>query len=215
MRNVSRDPFGFSITASVSDKTTTLAPFSAQVTGGIVSYEVGVALLAGMVLFYETLCGMRAVAWTDAAQGLLMMLGLAALLAWLVGDAGGLGAVTRGVLEVRPEAARIPDARECANWASTIALLGLASVVYPQAIQRIYAAKSGRALRQSFALMTFMPLATTLVVTLIGLAAISRFHGLDTVEADRVMPLLLGQWAAAGTLSTLAECEALVDVVRD
>ncbi len=185
----------------------------AQVTGGIVSYEAGVALLAGMVLFYETLGGMRAVAWTDAAQGLLMMFGLAALLAWLVGDAGGLGAVTGGILEVRPEAARVPDARECSNWASSIVWWGLASVVYPQAIQRIYAAKSGRALRQSFALMTFMPLATTLVVTLIGLAAISRFHGLDTVEADRVMPLLLGQWAAAGTLSTLAALLVLLGAV--
>jgi Na+/proline symporter len=185
----------------------------AQVTGGIVPYEAGVALLAGMVLFYETLGGMRAVAWTDAAQGLLMMFGLAALLAWLVGDAGGVGAVTAGILQVRPDAARVPGALECANWASSIVLLGLASVVYPQAIQRIYAAKSGRALKRSFALMTFMPLTTTLVVTLIGLAAISRFHGLGTVEADRVMPLLLGQWAAAGALSTGAALLVLLGAV--
>jgi Na+/proline symporter len=185
----------------------------AQVTGGIVPYEAGVALLAGMVLFYETLGGMRAVAWTDAAQGLLMMFGLAALLAWLVGDAGGVGAVTAGILQVRPDAARVPGALECANWASSIVLLGLASVVYPQAIQRIYAAKSGRALKRSFALMTFMPLTTTLVVTLIGLAAISRFHGLGTVEANRVMPLLLGQWAAAGALSTGAALLVLLGAV--
>ncbi|MBW2383447.1 MAG: sodium:solute symporter family protein, partial [Deltaproteobacteria bacterium] len=62
----------------------------------------------------------------------------------------------------------MPDGAGRANWLSTILLLGLASVVYPQAIQRIYAAESGRALSRSFALMTFMPLATTLVVTLIG-----------------------------------------------
>jgi SSS family solute:Na+ symporter/sodium/pantothenate symporter len=46
--------------------------------------------------------------------------------------------------------------------------------------------------------MSFMPLATTLVVTLIGLAAISRFQGLGDFEADRVMPLLLGEWAREG-----------------
>jgi SSS family solute:Na+ symporter/sodium/pantothenate symporter len=175
-----------------------------QVTGGIVSYELGVVILAGMVLLYETLGGMRAVAWTDAAQGCLMLIGLAALLAWLLGTTGGLGALTGEVLAVRPEAGMVPDARGRANWASTIVLMGVASVVYPQAIQRVYAAKSARTLRHSFALMTFMPLTTTLVVTLIGLAAIPRFKGLAAVEADRVMPLLLGEWAAAGPLAAVA-----------
>ncbi|MEN8184908.1 MAG: sodium:solute symporter family protein, partial [Myxococcota bacterium] len=106
------------------------------VTGGIVPYEAGVVLLAAMILFYETLGGMRAVAWTDAVQGLLMLVGLAALLGWLLAEAGGIGELGQAVLEVRPDAARVPDSQERANWASTIVLLGLASVVYPQAIQR-------------------------------------------------------------------------------
>jgi len=171
---------------------------AAQVTGGLLPYEWGVLLLAAMILAYETLGGMRAVAWTDAVQGLLMLAGLSALLGWLVSEAGGLAALTADVAASRPGATRVPDTAERVNWASTIALLGLASVVYPQAIQRVYAAKSGRVLRRSMALMTFMPLTTTLVVTLIGLAAIARLQGLGEVEADRVMPLLLGEWAAEG-----------------
>jgi SSS family solute:Na+ symporter/sodium/pantothenate symporter len=174
-----------------------------QVTGGALPYAWGVLLLAATVLLYENLGGMRAVAWTDAVQGLLMMAGLAVLLAWLLSVGGGLRSLTDGILAVRPSAAAVPDARECANWASTIVLLGLASVVYPQAIQRIYAARSGRGLRRSLALMSFMPLTTTLVVTCIGLAAIPRFEGLGAVEADRVMPLLLGDWAAAGRVQAL------------
>jgi Na+/proline symporter len=174
-----------------------------QVTGGALPYFVGVIGLAGIVLLYETLGGMRAVAWTDAAQGLLMLGGLATLVAWLVSEAGGLEATTRAIMEVRPEAAWVPDARECANWASTIVLLGLASVVYPQAIQRIYAARSGTALKRAFSLMAFMPLATTLVVTLVGLAAIPRLAGLGAIEADTVMPRLLGAWAEAGPGSAL------------
>jgi Na+/proline symporter len=175
-----------------------------QVTGGIVSYGVGVVVLAAMVLFYETLGGMRAVAWTDAAQGVLMLLGLGALLVWLLGEAGGLAALTESIAAIRPDLVAVPDTTERTNWASTLVLLGLASVVYPQAIQRIYAARSGAVLRRSFALMTFMPLTTTVVVTLIGLAAIPRFEGLGTVEADRVMPLLLGSWADGGTAHALA-----------
>jgi Na+/proline symporter len=175
-----------------------MGELSTEVTGGVISYEMGIALLAGMILFYETLGGMRAVAWTDAAQGILMMLGLSALAAWLLGEARGLEAMSQQILAVRPEIGRVPDTAERMNWLSSIVLLGLASVVYPQAIQRIYAARDGRALKRSFALMSFMPLATTLVVTLIGLAAIPRFVDLGEVAADRVMPLLLGQWASAG-----------------
>jgi Na+/proline symporter len=92
------------------------------VTGGIISYEAGVVLLAAMILFYETLGGMRAVAWTDAVQGVLMLVGLGSMLVWLLGAAGGLSAMTEAVVRVRPAAVAVPDARECANWASTIVL---------------------------------------------------------------------------------------------
>ena len=172
-----------------------------QVTGGLVSYELGVCVLAGVILVYETLGGMRAVAWTDAGQSLLMMTGLLALLVWLLSEAGGLGALSRDVLATRPSATWVPDAFECANWASSVALIGLASLVYPQFIQRIYAARSHRDLARAFGWMSFMPLTTTAVVTLIGVAAIPRFEALGSVAADRVMPLLLGAWAEAGPLA--------------
>jgi Na+/proline symporter len=174
------------------------------VTDGRIPYELGVVGLAGVILFYETRGGMRAVAWTDAAQGIVMLLGLLALLAWLLGEAGGLSEITRSVAERRPEAVRVPSTMVSINWFSTIALMGLASVLYPQAIQRIFAAKSGRALKRSFAGMTFMPLATTLVVTLIGVAAIARFDIQDAVATDEVVPLLLQEWGAAGGISTAA-----------
>ena len=144
-----------------------------QVTEGAIPYWAGVLGLAGVILAYETLGGMRAVAWTDAVQGLIMMVALAALFGWLLGEQGGLAAATRAIAVQRPEAVAVPNWRECANWASSICLMGLASVVYPQMIQRIYAAESGRTLQRSLALMTFMPLLTTTVVTLIGIAATS------------------------------------------
>jgi SSS family solute:Na+ symporter/sodium/pantothenate symporter len=176
---------------------------TSAVTDGRVPYAAGVVGLAALILFYETVGGMRAVAWTDAAQGSLMLLGLGAMCAWLVRDAGGLGEITTAIGSVRPAALAVPDARECAGWASTVALMGLASVVYPQAIQRVYAARSAATLTRALALMSFMPLTTTLVVTLVGLAAIPRFEGLGAVEADTVMPRILAEWAAVGPAAAL------------
>ncbi len=176
---------------------------ASEITGGAIPYAGGVVGLAGVILFYETLGGLRAVAWTDAAQGVLMLVGLATLLAWLLEVSGGLADATRAVAQLRPAAVGVPDAAECANWASSLVLMGLASVVYPQAIQRIYAAKSGASLRRSLALMSFMPLATTLVVTLIGIVAIPQLDGLGTLEADRVMPRILREWGNAGAGATL------------
>ncbi len=174
------------------------------VTDGRIPYPIGVIGLAGVILFYETRGGMRAVAWTDAAQGIVMLLGLSALLGWLLSEAGGLTEITHAVAARRPEAVRVPSVTVCVNWFSTIALMGLASVLYPQAIQRIFAARSGRALKRSFSGMTFMPLATTLVVTLIGVAAIARFDIQDAVATDDVVPLLLHDWGSAGGYSTAA-----------
>ena len=182
---------------------TAMGHVTQHVTAGAVPFWLGVTGLAALILLYETLGGMRAVAWTDAGQGILMFLGLAALLLWVLSDSGGLAATTEAIRAMRPEAVAVPGLRELANWASTIALLGLASVIYPQAIQRIYAARDGGALKRSLALMSFMPLVTTTVVFLIGIAAIPRLASLGGVEADTVMPRLLEQWAAAGTGSAL------------
>lgn len=174
------------------------------VTGGTIPYALGVLGLAAMILFYENLGGMRAVAWTDTAQGLLMLVGLMALLSWVLGTAGGLDGLTARVMELRPEAVQVPDRIEQTNWLSSIILLGLASAVYPQAIQRIFAARSARDLKGSMALMSFMPFATTAVVFLIGIAAIPRFTDLGVAEADLVMPRLLAEWAESGPLALAA-----------
>jgi Na+/proline symporter len=176
---------------------------ASRVSDDAIPYWLGVAGLAALILFYETRGGMRAVAWTDAAQGVLMVLGLGALLYWVLGESGGLAGITQSVAEVRPSAVGVPDATTNTNWFSTIALLGLASVVYPQAIQRIYAAKSSRALRHSMALMSFMPLATTLVVTLIGIAAIGQVDQLVGIDSDEVMPEMLVRWGQSGALAAV------------
>ena len=81
-----------------------MGTMTSRVTEGIIPHEFGVVGLALMILFYESLGGMRAVAWTDAGQGILMLFGLMALLFWLMGDGGGLANITARVAAVRPGA---------------------------------------------------------------------------------------------------------------
>ena len=63
--------------------------------GGAIPFWAGVVVLGIIILFYETLGGMQAVAWTDCIQGLLLFVGLLGMLAAVVsgGDRhrGGYG----------------------------------------------------------------------------------------------------------------------------
>jgi len=89
----------------------------------------------------------------------------------------------------------VPTWEMCRTWMSTLLLIGFSASIYPQAIQRIYAARSVGALKRSLSLMAFMPLVTMSVVLLVGILAIPQFAELRGVEADQVMPLLLREWA--------------------
>ena len=46
------------------------------VTGGFLSFESAIISMALIMVIYESLGGMRSVAWTDAIQGILLFLGV-------------------------------------------------------------------------------------------------------------------------------------------
>ncbi|NIV94526.1 sodium:solute symporter family protein [candidate division KSB1 bacterium] len=171
----------------------------AGLSGKVIPYWGGVVFLALIIIVYETLGGMRAVAWTDFIQGLMLLLGLMGLLIAAVPDIKSLRVVTEWIAANVPEKAVVPSWSIIRTWISTVLLVGFSGAVYPQAIQRIYAARSSRSLKHSLSLMVFMPLASTFVVFLIGILGIAHFANLEGVTADRVMPLLLQEWAGQST----------------
>ena len=151
----------------------------------------GVLLLALVMLIYESLGGMRSVAWTDVVQGFFLLIGCAAILYVLVTADGGLSKAAESVRATAPEKLAPPDAQGLRTWISNLVLLGLGVAIYPHAVQRIFAAKGLRPLKRSMALMALMPLLTTLLAFLIGYIALSRFPGLDAVQSDRVTVYVL------------------------
>lgn len=173
--------------------------FAEGLSDGAVPYWAGVVGLTGVVIIYETLGGMRAVAWTDVAQALLMLCGLGAILAAVIPSPGHMAAVTAWVGAAAPEKVAVPDWTLCVTWGSTLLLIGLSGSVYPQAIQRIYAARSTRALRRGVAAMAFMPLLTMVPLVLIGIVSLQELGRLEGAAADQVMPLMLARWASSST----------------
>ncbi len=171
------------------------------ISGNLVPYWVGVIILIVVIIIYETLGGLRAVAWTDCVQGLMLLVGLVALLYSVAPTPSDWRAITEWLNQHAPEKTAVPSSEVSLRWLYTIVLIGFSGAVYPQAIQRIYAAKSSRDLKRSLQILVFLPLVTTTVVVLVGLVGIRRLAGLEGVEADQLMPMMLREWAQESAFS--------------
>jgi SSS family solute:Na+ symporter/sodium/pantothenate symporter len=159
------------------------------------AYNYGVIILALIMVIYGTLGGMRAVAWTDAIQGIVLMVGFGILLFLLVDKFGSLAQVSEQIITSTDsrivEKARPPDANRIREWFSYILLIGMGGALYPQAIQRIYAARSAKILRYSLAIMVFLPLTAALVSVITGIYAIAYIPGLEDSASDQVLTRIL------------------------
>ncbi|MBC8283360.1 MAG: sodium:solute symporter family protein [Nitrospinae bacterium] len=153
----------------------------AGISQGRVPMWVGVIGLALVILVYESLGGMRSVAWTDAIQGGMLLVGFLVLTGLAFSQFGSIpDAIEK--LASNPETLhkiKRPDAEGARNWMSFILLFGLGAAIYPQAIQRVYAAKNVRTLKRSLATMAFMPLITALVSVVIGLLMAAHLPDLE------------------------------------
>jgi SSS family solute:Na+ symporter/sodium/pantothenate symporter len=166
-----------------------------------VPYWVGVAVLVLVIVIYETMGGLRAVAWTDFAQGLLLLVGVVGLLLWVAPTPSHWRSLTEWLAQHDPAKTAVPDGPTAFRWLETVVLVGFSGAVYPQAIQRLYAAKNAKVLKRSLQFMILMPLVTIVPVVLTGLVGLRQFAGLQGIEADQIVPMLLRQWATQSVLS--------------
>lgn len=185
----------------------------AGLSGGAVPYWIGVVGLTAVIVIYETMGGMRAVAWTDAVQGGLLIVGLGGVLAAVLPTPAHLGAVTEWIAAAAPAKVAVPDWTLCMTWISTLLLVGLSGSVYPQAIQRIYAARSTHALKRGVSGMVVMPLLTMVPLFLVGILGVRELSGLEGIAADQVMPMMLTMWAGASPWLYAAALSVMLAVI--
>ncbi len=161
------------------------------ITDGAIPGSYGIIGLAVIMVVYETLGGMRSVAWTDVMQGCVLLLGFG-ILVFLIPHklGGGLEHVVAQLSEMDPPKVQVPDLEGTNKWISYALLLGCGAAIYPQAIQRLYASRSVAVLKRSLTLMAFMPLTTTLVALICGLTASVVLPDLSKAESDQVLTRL-------------------------
>jgi SSS family solute:Na+ symporter/sodium/pantothenate symporter len=162
------------------------------ISNGAVPSAYGIIALAIIMVIYETLGGMRSVAWTDVMQGIVLLIGFAVLVVIVPTQlGGGLTQVVERLSEMDPPKVQVPDWQGLNKWVSYVFLLGCGAAIYPQAIQRLYASRSLKALKRSLMLMAFMPLTTTLIALVCGLTAIVALPELEAGTTDQVLARLL------------------------
>jgi len=156
------------------------------VSGGAVDYAWGIVLLALVMVIYENLGGMRSVAWTDAMQGVILLLGVGLLFVTLQWHFGGVAGVADQLAQHRPDFSEPPDWKGKSTWLGQLLLIFFGISMYPHAIQRIYAARDEKVLRRSLQVMVFLPLVTTFFMVTLGIMAAGLIPGLEKGESDRV-----------------------------
>lgn len=164
-------------------------------TGGQISFVYGVLALSLIMVVYETLGGLRSVAWTDVIQGVILLLGCAVIFIAIEYQYGGLTSTAEYIMTKQPDTWAPPTWEEKRLWLSTLLIVLFGISIYTQAIQRIYAAKDERTLKRSLQFMAFMPLVTTFFIVVIGIVGSAQMPGLDRDGSEQITLLLLSDIA--------------------
>ena len=164
-------------------------------TGGKIPFAYGVLALSLIMVIYETLGGLRSVAWTDVIQGVILLIGCALIFIAIEYQYGGITKTAEYFITERPEAWAPPSLEQKRLWVSTLLIVFFAIPIYPQAIQRIYSAKDEKILKRSFQFMVFMPIVTTFFIVVIGIVGSTQIPGLDRDGSEQITLILLSDIA--------------------
>ena len=157
-------------------------------------YFYGCSVVTAIIVLYTLRGGLRAVAWTDLFQGLLMFFLLLSALIIIARHYGGFTVANHQVLLSHPGLFSRPGALGKYSpgiWFSFMALWFFCDPMFPQLFQRFFSARDDRSIGR---IMLFYPLVCTVVFFLpiaIGVLGRLSFPDLAGKEADRILPLLM------------------------
>ncbi len=179
---------------------------------------VGATVVTGVLVLYTLRGGLRAVAWTDVFQGLLMISVMLLALGMVASHYGGWSTALAAALDNEPALFSRPGLGATytpAIWFSFLALWFYCDPMFPQLFQRFYAARDERAVGRT---MLFYPLICTIAFAppvLIGVLGHLAAPGLSAKEADAILPLVMMSIGGdlVGTLVLAAGLAALMSTM--
>lgn len=166
-------------------------------TDGLVSYSQGAALLLALVSIYLFIGGMRGSGYTDVIQGILIISLMLTFTLFLTVELGGLeSAMTKTADEDISLISREGNPQfSTQGWLSSFIFMGLAVLMFPHIMLRIFSANSLSVLKKTVLLFPAGIFLIMLTSTLIGFMGAGEMPGLQGSEADNIVPNLLLSFA--------------------
>lgn len=160
--------------------------------------EWGVAICAGLVLFYTYIGGMWAVSVTDFVQTIAIIVGLAALAIDLAMQAGGLtklaAAAPDGYFQFLPEA----SAKEVMLWLAAWMTIGLGSIPQQDVFQRVMASRDEKTAVRACYVSSLMYLSIAALPLLISYCGRILYPELLEEDAQMLLPNMVLRHSGLG-----------------
>lgn len=168
-----------------------------SLTNGLISYTLGSGLIIGVVTIYLILGGMRGSGYTDLIQGVLLLSLMAGFTAFVLKTLGGLQKSFQSAVDANPDlVSRGSEALFGTEmWLSTLLMMGLSVLMYPQVILRIFTGKSLESVKKMILLFPIGMLILFLSSAILGFVGAAEITHLDGDAADNIVPLLINSLA--------------------
>jgi SSS family solute:Na+ symporter len=169
-----------------------------QLTDNAVSYEIGAAIVTAVIATYVMVGGMRADAYTDVLQGIVMLVAMLAAVGIVASGLGGFTEANSRLAEDFPELITRPGGKGFFTpeiWISYMVLWTLCDPMFPQLFARFYTARDEKSIK--FSMLMYAPITAILFLApvLIGAWGNLEFPGLTGTEPDSIMPKMIGEFA--------------------
>ncbi len=187
----------------------TLQPIGAgylleNLTGGQIPYFMGATFLTLAIVFYVCIGGMNSVALTDVFQGILMFVLMIVALLAIAHGLGGIGEANQAVYDLKPELFTRQGADHFftqKKWFSYVCLWTFTLPMLPQMFMRFYTPKTADSLKVATIFYPIITIVLFICPVLIGMWGHLTFPDLTGKEADRIFPLMLGEYTSKGLAS--------------
>lgn len=161
--------------------------------GGLLPYQAVIVIFGLVILLYVGLGGFRGTALSAAVQGALMLFALFLMLV-LAGSLGGFSAQITTIWQTAPSKLTLPSTSTMGGWYSIVILVLLGLPTYLHIQQFYLGIDDAKDLKTTFRLQA--PIFFFAAITLwgLGLFGAGIFPGLADIQADKLVPYLLGAY---------------------